>query len=99
MFGSDTPVTCSRKRSVEVWSATEESTNPPMVHGDTIVIGTRGPRPIGRPAYQSSSLPVAGRGATGGGTWSKKPSFSSKLTSTAVRDQVSGSDATMSRSS
>jgi hypothetical protein len=96
MLGSATPVTFSRNCSVDVWSATEESTKPPMVHGDTIVMGTRGPRPIGLPEYQSASLPETGRGAMGGGTWSKKPSFSSKLTRSAVLDQVSRSEATVS---
>ncbi len=55
----------------DVWSNAWELTKPPTVQGDTIVIGTRGPGPTGRPSYQSSSLPEAGRGATGAGTWSK----------------------------
>ncbi len=58
----------------EVWSKTSEQTYPPTVHGETTSIGTRMPSPVGRPSHCSS---VTSGGATGGGTWSKKPSFSS----------------------
>ncbi len=43
MFGSCTPVQVSRKRITEVWSNTCESTQPPRLHGDTTVSGTRVP--------------------------------------------------------
>ncbi len=74
MFGSFTPVQRSRNRITEVWSKTSEQTYPPTVHGDTTSIGTRMPRPVGLPSHCSS---VTSGEATGGGTWSKKPSFSS----------------------
>src|SRR3546814_14019644 len=32
----------------EVWSATAESTHPPLLQGDRIYMGTRGPIPHGR---------------------------------------------------
>lgn len=64
----------SMKRSTEVWSKTSELTQPPRVHGDITIIGTRKPSPIGTPSMYSPTVPG---GATGGGTWSKKPSFSS----------------------
>lgn len=47
MFGSCTPVQVSRKRRTEVWSNNCEQTRPPRVHGETMSIGTRTPRPIG----------------------------------------------------
>src|SRR5882757_5495167 len=81
MFGSCTPVQRSRKRITEVWSATSEFTQPPLLHGETIVIGTRGPSPIGSPWTNSNG--VFG-GGIGGSTWSKKPSFSSKFRKTIV---------------
>src|SRR5512139_1603832 len=71
MFGSSTPVTFSRSLTTDVWSEISDVTWPPTVQGDTTVIGTRGPSPMGRLSYQSSLLPPSGRGATGGGTWSK----------------------------
>ncbi len=49
MFGSATPKRASSSRSTEVWSNTCESTQPPRVHGETTVIGTRTPRPTGVP--------------------------------------------------
>ncbi len=64
----------SMKRSTEVWSKTSELTQPPRVQGDMTSIGTRKPRPIGTPSRYSPGVPG---GASGGGTWSKKPSFSS----------------------
>ena len=47
MLVSRTPVQASRNRSTEVWSWTWEFTQPPWLHGDTTVIGTRGPSPMG----------------------------------------------------
>ena len=35
----------SMKRISEVWSNTCELTQPPLLHGDTTIIGTRTPRP------------------------------------------------------
>src|SRR6185369_2862791 len=83
MFGSRTPVHVSRKRSTDVWSKTCEFTQPPRLHGEMTVIGTRGPSPIGTGAPDAA--PFAGRfadryspgvpgGGVGGTTWSKKPS-------------------------
>ena len=74
MFGSATPVQRSRNRITEVWSVTSELTQPPRLHGEITVIGTRAPSPIGFPPMYS---PVVPDGAIGGATWSKKPSFSS----------------------
>ena len=42
-------VQVSRKRSTEVWSKASELTQPPRLHGETTIIGTRKPRPIGVP--------------------------------------------------
>ncbi len=64
----------SMNRRTEVWSKTSELTQPPRVHGDMTSMGTRKPSPIGTPSRYSPAVPG---GATGGGTWSKKPSFSS----------------------
>lgn len=64
----------SMKRRTEVWSKTSELTQPPRVHGDITIIGTRKPRPMGVPSMYSPGVPG---GAIGGATWSKKPSFSS----------------------
>ncbi len=74
MLGSSTPVQRSRRRITEVWSKTSEQTYPPTDHGDTTSSGTRTPSPVGLPSQCSS---VTSAGATGGGTWSKNPSFSS----------------------
>jgi hypothetical protein len=74
MFGSRTPVHSSRNRSTDVWSKTCESIQPPWLHGETTVIGTRGPSPTGRSNTNSSGVPG---GAVGGIRWSKKPSCSS----------------------
>ncbi len=71
-----TPVTSSANCSGEVWSKVCELTRPPVDQGEITVIGTRGPMPIGSPLTNSSAVP---EGAVGGATWSKKPSFSSKL--------------------
>jgi hypothetical protein len=45
MFGSATPNRASTKRMTEVWSKTWEFTQPPRLHGEMTIIGTRGPRP------------------------------------------------------
>src|SRR5437868_15217437 len=41
MLGSSTPSQRSTKRIVEVWSKVSEQTCPPVVQGETIVVGTR----------------------------------------------------------
>src|SRR2546421_8009875 len=46
-LGTATRKRRSRKRSVEVWSKRSEQTKPPRLNGDTTIIGTRKPRPIG----------------------------------------------------
>src|SRR5205823_13113007 len=86
-FGTGTPKRDSRKRSVEVWSNVPEETKPPRLNGEMTSIGTRKPSPIGPaipPADDGSGLTVryssgVPAGAAGGGTWSKKPPFSSKV--------------------
>jgi hypothetical protein len=35
----------SMNRMSEVWSNTSEQTQPPLLHGETTIIGTRMPRP------------------------------------------------------
>ena len=45
-----TPVTTLRSRRHEVWSLTSEHTQPPWVHGETMMHGTRKPSPIGSPS-------------------------------------------------
>jgi hypothetical protein len=45
MFGSCTPKRFSMNRMIEVWSKTSEQTQPPVLHGDTTIIGTRTPSP------------------------------------------------------
>ncbi len=45
MFGSRTPNRFSMNRMIEVWSKTSEQTQPPVLHGEITVIGTRTPRP------------------------------------------------------
>ena len=84
-FGTSAPNRRSISRSVEVWSKTSWETNPPRLNGETTSVGTRNPRPIGpatAPASDGSGLtvrysPAVPAGAVGGGTWSKKPPFSS----------------------
>jgi hypothetical protein len=49
IWGSATPKRASRRRITEVWSNTCELTQPPLVQGETTIIGTRGPRPTGTP--------------------------------------------------
>ncbi len=87
MLGSRTPVQRSRKRSTDVWSKASPAAQPPTVHGETIRHGTRKPPPMGRPFTNSSLVPAGG---TGGGTWSKRPSFSSKLRMKTVFRHTSG---------
>ncbi len=93
------PVHFSRNWSTEVWSETSEVTQPPRVHGEISSSGTRKPRPTGAGAvrpYPVKSVPLTNSSAspgagTGGGTWSKPPSFSSKLMMTSVELKTSGS--------
>ena len=71
---------------------------PTSAEGDTTSMGTRNPSPRG----PATPLALAGSGstvtyspgvpagATGGGTWSKNPSFSSYMMNSTVFDQVSG---------
>src|ERR1039458_4961203 len=47
MFGSRTPNSRSMKRIVELWSNVSPQANPPVLHGETTIIGTRKPGPIG----------------------------------------------------
>jgi hypothetical protein len=47
MFGSCTPKRFSMNCTIEVWSKTSEQTQPPVLHGDTTIIGTRCPSPYG----------------------------------------------------
>src|SRR5262245_4381638 len=86
----------------EVWSNTSELTQPPLLHGETTHIGTRTPRPSGPLSYTSlppkisSLLPTfdspcsRDSGGVGGTMWSKKPSFSSNMTKSAVLLHTSG---------
>src|SRR5262249_44100859 len=82
----------SRKRIKEVWSNNCEFTQPPLVHGETMIIGTRIPTPygpaggsaargkisLGVGAVHRRSARVDGRGGGVGGTrWSNKPPSSS----------------------
>jgi hypothetical protein len=77
----------SRSCSTEVWSDTSEVTQPPRVHGEISSSGTRKPRPTGSgwvtprlasvPEVSAKNSSVVPAGATGGGTWSNCPSFSS----------------------
>src|SRR5690606_15863535 len=48
---------CSRNCKPEVWSNTSELTQPPLVQGEAITIGTRKPSPIGL-SNVASGLPV-----------------------------------------
>ncbi len=100
MLGAVTPNRASRNRSWEVWSKVSWQTQPPTLNGETTSIGTRKPRPIG-PATPLASLgrglpvrysPAVPGGATGGATWSKKPSFSSQLMNSTVLAQTAGFD-------
>ena len=85
ILGARTPNRASRNRSCDVWSATSDATWPPRLNGEITSIGTRYPSPTGpaTPCAVDGSgdtvtySPAVPAGATGGGTWSKKPSFSS----------------------
>ena len=82
-----------------MWSKTSDATWPPRLKGESTSIGTRKPMPIG----PANALGVGGQGvdgqrtrravpagAVGGGTWSKKPSFSSYMWNSTVLDHTSG---------
>ena len=84
-LGTSGPKRVSRNRSSEVWSKVFEHTKPPRENGEITSIGTRKPNPIG-PRMPPAMLgrgstvrysPGVPGGGTGGGTWSKKPPFSS----------------------
>src|SRR5215813_9484131 len=88
----------------DVWSNTSEQTQPPLLHGETTIIGTRMPRPYGPLAFprlppKISTLvstvdrpSVADRAGVGGTRWSKNPSFSSYVTKRAVLLHTRGFD-------
>ena len=61
---------------------------PPRLHGEATIVGTRKPSPIGSPLTNSFAVPGSG---TGGGTWSKKPPFSSIDQMNTVRAHTFGS--------
>ena len=100
MLGACTPKRSSRKRSCDVWSKTSDATCPPRLKGERTSIGTRKPMPIGPAVPLASSgsgetvrySPAVPSGATGGGTWSKNPSFSSYMWNSTVLDHTSGLD-------
>ncbi|MNT27681.1 hypothetical protein D3C72_1633200 [compost metagenome] len=48
MAGMVMPKRCSRNSPTDEWSNVCELTQPPLLHGDTTYIGTRGPSPHGR---------------------------------------------------
>src|SRR5205823_2661042 len=107
MFGTSTPNRRSRKSRVEVRSKVSDETKPPRLKGETTSAGIRKPRPIG-PAVPSAALgrgftvkysPAVPAGAVGGGTWSKKPPFSSWVMNSAVLDQTEGLDTSVFRTS
>ncbi len=105
MLGALTPKRSSKKRSCEVWSKTSEATCPPRLKGDSTSMGTRKPMPTGprMPLASAGSVfwvrysPGVPAGGTGGGTWSKKPSFSSYMWNSTVLDQTSGFDVSAAR--
>src|SRR5262245_34178524 len=95
------------KRISEVWSNTCELIQPPLLHGDTTIIGTRMPKPYGpvgapgRPAKISLmvltvDLPCPANGGVGGTMWSKKPPSSSYVRKSTVLLNTSGWAARMS---
>ena len=84
-FGTSTPNRVSRKRRSDVWSKVVRAHVAPSTEGRTTRHGTRKPRPIGPAIPEACAgsgtdgqvlLAVPG-GGVGGGTWSKKPPFSS----------------------
>ena len=100
MLGARTPKRSSKKRSCDVWSNTSDATCPPRLNGESTSIGTRKPKPTGprRPMASAGRFgwlknsPEVPAGGTGGGTWSKKPSFSSYMWKSTVLDHTSGLD-------
>src|SRR5579863_141311 len=86
-LGTSAPKRVSRNRRTDVWSKRSEEIKPPRLNGETISMGTRKPRPIGpvmEPSTEGSGTgeavmysPAVPGGAVTGGTWSKKPPFSS----------------------
>jgi hypothetical protein len=84
-LGTSAPKRVSRKRNSEVWSKVPCETKPPRAKGETMSRGTRKPSPIGPATPEASEgrglavmySPSVAAGAVGGGTWSKKPPFSS----------------------
>src|SRR3954452_13530204 len=97
-LGPSAPKRVSMKRSVEVWSNTSDETRPPRANGETTIVGTRKPSPIG-PRIPSASggseeivknSPSVPGGGVGGGTWSKKPPCSSQVTNSTVFAHTSG---------
>ena len=61
-FGTSAPNSVSRKRRTDVWSNRSDETNPPRLNGETMIIGTRNPKPIG-PGI--GGLPMALASGTG----------------------------------
>src|SRR6202035_1987928 len=107
MFGAFTPKRASRNRSIDVWSKVWESTHPPRLQGEITIVGTRNPSPMGwRNPPSSPTVGVAVTvssavpgGGVGGGTWSKKPPFSSYIRNSAVFDHTAGLDVRASSTS
>src|ERR1051326_2466074 len=62
MFGSCTPVQVSRNLIIEVWSKIWEQVYPPRLQGETMIIGTRAPKPMGSPPTNSFVVPGGGTG-------------------------------------
>ena len=64
IFGSGISNRASRNCNTDVWSKTCEHTHPPLVQGEMISMGTRGPKPIGLPSSWiragNQRTPVAG---------------------------------------
>src|SRR5437763_1937691 len=106
-LGTSAPKRVSMKRRRDVWSNTSELTKPPRLNGEIRSAGTRKPSPIGprMPCAASGSgfavtySPGVPGGGTGGGTWSKKPPFSSQVTNSAVFAHSSGFPVTAVRTS
>src|ERR1700722_18616128 len=100
ILGAFTPKRSSRKRSCDVWSKTSDATCPPRLKGERTSIGTRKLMPMGPAVSFASSgsgetvrySPAVPFGATGGTTWSKKPSFSSYMWKSTVLDHTLGLD-------
>src|SRR5580704_1396489 len=102
MPGYSDPNRRSINRMSDVWSNTCGFTQPPLLQGEMTTMDTRTPIPYGPVAY----LELPGKisfvvstlerpwardcGTVGGGTWSKKPSFSSYVRKNTVLLQTSG---------